>query len=101
MRYFLLFIGYIKITFNQQSRKKKRYNYYMNYNSLTHKKKRNAPKLNNKDANNNDNHIKLILNVNMNYNYEKKSEIISLIIYCFISLIFFPPKIINIYQAVF
>ena len=55
MRYFLLFIGYIKITFNQQSRKKKRYNYYMNYNSLTHKKKRNAPKLNNKDANNNDN----------------------------------------------
>ena len=97
---FLLFIGYIKITFNQQSRKKKRYNYYMNYNSLTHKKKRNAPKLNNKDANNNDNHIKLILNVNMNYNYEKKSEIISLIIYCFISLIFFPPKINKIFAGI-
>ena len=37
--FFLILIQYIKITFNQQSRKKKRYNYYMNYNTYTHKKK--------------------------------------------------------------
>ena len=95
--FFLLLIQYVKISFNQQSKKKKRYNYYMNYNSFIHKKKRNQAKLNNREVNNNDNHIKLILNEDINNNYGKKSEIILLVIYCIISLIFYPPKINKIF----
>ena len=98
--FFLLLIEYIKITFNQQSRKKKRYNYYMNYNTHTHKKKRNVGKLANRDTNNNDNHIKLILNEENDNNYGKRSEIILLVIYCIISLIFFPPKINKVFVGV-
>ena len=95
--FFLLLIQYVKINFNHQSKRKKRYNYYMNYNSFIHKKKRNQAKLNNREVNNNDNHIKLILNEDTNNNYEKKSEIILLVIYCIISLIFFPPKINKVF----
>ena len=95
--FFLLLIQYIKISSNQQSKKKKRYNYYMNYNSFIHKKKRNLARINNRDINNNDNHIKLILNEDSNTNFEKKSEIISLVIYCIISIIFFPPKVNKVF----
>ena len=97
--FFLLLIQYIKINFNHQSRKKKRYNYYMNYNSFIHKKKRNQVKLNNREINNNDNHIKLILNEDDNNTYQKKSEIILLVINCIISLIFFPPKVNKIFTG--
>ena len=95
--FFLLLIQYIKIGFNQQSKKKKRYNYYMNYNTFFHKKKRNPVRTNNREVNNNDNHIKLILNQESNGNYEKKGEIISLIINCIISIIFFPPKVNKVF----
>ena len=95
--FFLLLIQYIKINFNHQSKKKKRYNYIMNYNSFIHKKKRNQIKLNSREVNNNDNHIKLILNEDDNNNYEKKSEIILLAINCVISIIFFPPKVNKIF----
>ena len=95
--FFLLLIQYVKISFNHQSKRKKRYNYYMNYNSFIHKKKKNQQKMNNREVNNNDNHIKLILNEDTNNNYEKKSEIILLVIYCIISLIFFPPKINKVF----
>ena len=95
--FFLLLIQYVKISFDHQSKRKKRYNYYMNYNSFIHKKKKNQQKMNNREVNNNDNHIKLILNEDTNNNYEKKSEIILLVIYCIISLIFFPPKINKVF----
>ena len=96
--FFLLLIHYEKINFNRQSKRKKRYNYYINYNSFIHPKKRNQPKVNNRESNNNiDNHVKLILQEDINYNYEKKSEIILLVIYCIISLIFFPPKINKVF----
>ena len=95
--FFLLLIQYEKINFNQESKRKKRYNYYMNYNSFIHQKKRNQPKINNREVNNNDNHIKLILNEDINNNYVKKSEIILLVINCIISLIFFPPKINKVF----
>ena len=98
--FFLLLIQYIRISFNQQSKKKKRYNYYMNYNSFIHKKKRNVTKINNREGNNNDNHIKLILNENSNNNYEKKGEIIFLVINCVISLIFFPPKVNKVFIGI-
>ena len=95
--FFLLLIYYIKITFNQKSRKKKRYNYYMNYNTYSHKKKKATQKMANRDGNNSDNHIKLILNEEMNNNYEKKSEYVLLIFYCIISLIFFPPSVNKVF----
>ena len=97
--FFLLLIEYEKIYFNQQSKRKKRYNYYMNYNSFIHRGKRNQAKKNNREVNNNnnDNHIKLILNEDTNNNSLKKSEIILLVINCIISLIFFPPKINKVF----
>ena len=95
--FFLLLIQYIKVSFNQQSKKKKRYNYYMNYNSFFHKKKKNLSRFNNRETKDIGDHIKLILNEDTNINYEKKSEIILLIIYCIISLIFFPPKVNKIF----
>ena len=97
--FFLLLIEYEKIYFNQQSKRKKRYNYYMNYNSFIHRGKRNQAKKNNREvnSNNNDNHIKLILNEDTNNNSLKKSEIILLVINCIISLIFFPPKINKVF----
>ena len=95
--FFLLLIHYIKITFNQKSKKKKRYNYYMNYNTYSHKKKKTVQKMANRDANNNDNHIKLILNEDMDNNHEKKSEYIFLIFYCIISFIFFPPRVNKVF----
>ena len=95
--FFLLLIQYIKVSFNRQSKKKKRYNYYMNYNSFFHKKKKNLSKINSREVNNNGDHIKLILNEDTNINYEKKSEYILLIINCVINLIFFPPKVNKIF----
>ena len=95
--FFLLLIQYIKVSFNRQSKKKKRYNYYMNYNSFFHKKKKNISKINSREVNNNGDHIKLILNEDTNINYEKKSEYILLIINCVINLIFFPPKVNKIF----
>ena len=95
--FFLLLIQYIKVGFNRQSKKKKRYNYYMNYNSFFHKKKKNISKINSREVNNNGDHIKLILNEDTNINYEKKSEYILLIINCVINLIFFPPKVNKIF----
>ena len=98
--FFLLLIQYVKINFNHQSKRKKRYNYYMNYNSFIHRGKRNQAKKNNREVNNNnnnDNHIKLILNEDTNNNSLKKSEIILLVINCIISLIFFPPKINKVF----
>ena len=95
--FFLLLIQYIKVSFNRQSKKKKRYNYYMNYNSFFHKKKKNLSKINSREVNNNGDHIKLILNEDTNINYEKKREYILLIINCVINLIFFPPKINKIF----
>ena len=97
--FFLLLIEYEKIYFNQQSKRKKRYNYYLNYNSFIHRGKRNQAKKNNREVNNNnnDNHIKLILNEDTNNNSLKKSEIILLVINCIISLIFFPPKINKVF----
>ena len=93
----LLLIYYIKITFNQNSRKKKRYNYYMNYNTYSHKKKKATQKMANRDGNNSDNHIKLILNEEMDTYYEKKSEYVLLVFYCIISLIFFPPSVNKVF----
>ena len=93
----LLLIYYIKITFNQKSRKKKRYNYYMNYNTYSHKKKKATQKMANRDGNNSDNHIKLILNEEMDTYYEKKSEYVLLVFYCIISLIFFPPSVNKVF----
>ena len=93
----LLLIYYIKITFNQKSRKKKRYNYYMNYNTYSHKKKKATQKMANRDGNNSDNHIKLILNEEMDTHYEKKSEYVLLVFYCIISLIFFPPSVNKVF----
>jgi len=93
----LLLIYYIKITFNQKSRKKKRYNYYMNYNTYSHKKKKATQKMANRDGNNSDNHIKLILNEEMDTYYEKKSEYVLLLFYCIISLIFFPPSVNKVF----
>ena len=93
----LLLICYIKITFNQKSRKKKRYNYYMNYNTYSHKKKKATQKMANRDGNNSDNHIKLILNEEMDTYYEKKSEYVLLVFYCIISLIFFPPSVNKVF----
>ena len=93
----LLLIYYIKITFNQRSRKKKRYNYYMNYNTYSHKKKKATQKMANRDGNNSDNHIKLILNEEMDTYYEKKSEYVLLVFYCIISLIFFPPSVNKVF----
>ena len=93
----LLLIYYIKITFNQKSRKKKRNNYYMNYNTYSHKKKKATQKMANRDGNNIDNHIKLILNEEMDNNYEKKSEYVLLAFYCIISLIFFPPSVNKVF----
>ena len=95
--FFLLLIQYIKVSFNRQSKKKKRYNYYMNYNSFFHKKKKNLSKISSREVNNNGDHIKLILNEDTNINYEKKSEYILLIINCIINLIFFPPKVNKIF----
>ena len=95
--FFLLLIQYIKVSFNRQSKKKKRYNYYMNYNSFFHKKKKNLSKISSREVNNNGDHIKLILNEDTNINYEKKSEYILLIINCVINLIFFPPKVNKIF----
>ena len=95
--FFLLLIHYIKVTFNQKSRKRKLYNYYMNYNTYSHKKKKTTQKMANREANNNDNRIKLILNEDVNNNYTKKSEYISLIFYCIISIIFFPPKVNKVF----
>lgn len=95
--FFLLLIHYIKVTFNQKSRKRKLYNYYMNYNTYSHKKKKTTQKMANREANNNDNHIKLILNEDVNNNYTKKSEYILLIFYCIISIIFFPPKVNKVF----
>ena len=95
--FFLLLIQYIKVSFNRQSKKKKRYNYYMNYNSFFHKKKKNLSKISSREVNNNGDHIKLILNEDTNINYEKKREYILLIINCVINLIFFPPKVNKIF----
>ena len=95
--FFLLLIHYIKVTFNQKSRKRKLYNYYMNYNTYSHKKKKTTQKMANREANNNDNRIKLILNEDVNNNYTKKSEYILLIFYCIISIIFFPPKVNKVF----
>ena len=95
--FFLLLIQYIKVSFNRQSKKKKRYNYYMNYNSFFHKKKKNLSKISSREVNNNGDHIKLILNEDTNINYEKKREYILLIINCIINLIFFPPKVNKIF----
>ena len=99
--FFLLLIQYIKVSFNRQSKKKKRYNYYMNYNSFFHKKKKNISKINSREVNNNGDHIKLILNEDTNINYEKKSEYILLIINCVINLIFFPPKVNKIFMSLY
>ena len=95
--FFILLIQYIKINFNHESKKRNRYNYYINYNSYGHRKRKNAPKPGVRDANNNDNHIKLILNEDSNPNYDKKNEIILLVFYSIISIIFFPPHINKVF----
>ena len=94
---FLILIHYVKININPKSKKRRRYNYYINYNSYSRKKRKNGPKTGIRDLNNNDNHIKLILNEDSNPSYEKRSEIILLVLNCVIGIIFFPPYINKVF----
>ena len=87
-----LIIHFIKNNFYIHNKKKK---YHYNYN------KRRKTKYGINEQNNNENHIKLILNDDLDKkNFVSRNEIIKLIINCVISLIFYPPGLNKVFIGV-
>ena len=96
-----LIIHFIKNHFNKESNKKnKRNNYYYNYNRKR-KSSKYRFKQDKNNMNNNENHIKFIMNEDFgSKNFVSREEIIKLVINCIISLVFYPPGINKIFIGI-